>query len=258
MFQILNSRVKDDLRAGKNVVCDSTGINRKRRMAFLSELKNIPCEKVCVFFATPIEICYENNKNRDRVVPDEVIDRMYKSINIPSKNEGWDEVQLVYFNSELHPNYVVKNCNGSWVRFYQKYENYNQHNSHHTLSLGEHCNKTCEYVCEHFDRDLELQYAAAFHDCAKPMCKSFINSKNERTQEAHYYNHQYCSSYESLFYYLPNDVNKLEVALLIEFHMFPYLAWKQSDKAKERDKEFLGEELFDKVMKLHMADTASH
>ena len=43
VFTILHKRIKDDLRSEKNVIYDATNINRKRRVAFLRELKHILC-----------------------------------------------------------------------------------------------------------------------------------------------------------------------------------------------------------------------
>ena len=40
--------------------------------------------------------------------------------------------------------------------------------------------------------------------------------------------------------------------------MHPYIAWKDSEKAKNRYQKLLGEELFDEIMILHEADVAAH
>ena len=49
-----------------------------------------------------------------------------------------------------------------------------------------------------------------------------------------------------------------DVTNMIYYHMHPYLAWKQSEKAKERDKKLLGEKMFNDIMLLHEADLAAH
>jgi hypothetical protein len=49
-----------------------------------------------------------------------------------------------------------------------------------------------------------------------------------------------------------------DVTNMIYYHMHPYLAWKQSEKAKERDKRLLGEKMFNDIMLLHEADLAAH
>ena len=83
LFAELHKRIKDCLSSGKSAIYDATNLNYKRRMAFLAELKNIPCEKVCVVMATPVTICQMRNEVRERKVPISVISRMYKSFHIP-------------------------------------------------------------------------------------------------------------------------------------------------------------------------------
>ena len=53
LFVELHRRIKNCLRSGRNAIMDATNLNYKKRMSFLSELKNIPCEKICVLMATP-------------------------------------------------------------------------------------------------------------------------------------------------------------------------------------------------------------
>ena len=96
VFSTLHKRVKYDLSNGKSCIYDSTNINYKRRMAFLQELNKIPCEKICILMATPYEECLKNNANRDRKVPEEVIERMYKHIDVQDIFEGWGDIQVVY------------------------------------------------------------------------------------------------------------------------------------------------------------------
>ena len=40
--------------------------------------------------------------------------------------------------------------------------------------------------------------------------------------------------------------------------MRPYLGWKQSEKAKERDKKLIGKMMYEDIMILHEADLAAH
>lgn len=68
----------------------------------------------------------------------------------------------------------------------------------------------------------------------------------------------FAGSYDSLFYDIPGHLNRIRIALLIEFHMHPYLAWEQSEKAKQRDTEMFGKEFIAEVMMLHRADIAAH
>ena len=247
LFKELHKRLRECLVAGKSAILDSTNISYKRRMEFLKSLNKIHCEKIAVLMATPYEVCLERNAQRERKVPEYVIKRMYMNFWVPATYEGFDEIQIVYNG--------FKGYYGKPVEFYNKYKNYNQHNSHHTLTLGEHCHKAAMYFYE--TGSIELFLAAYVHDAGKPFCASFINKKGEATEECHYYGHEHPSSYMSLFYDYAS-VNPLDIAILVVWHMRPYLAWKQSEKAMKKDKELLGEQLFNDICLLNKADIYAH
>ena len=250
VFKTLHNRIKEDLRNGKNCIYDATNISYKKRMAFLQELKHIPCDKICVLMATPYEKCLENNINRGRVVPEYIIERMYKSFDIPYWYEGWNDIQIIYFDgSEGNYNGVC-----DWV---ESVMDYDQHNSHHKLTLGEHCLKTFEYLRSIPVPFWEITTAALIHDCGKVKSATYINNKGEQTEDCHYYNHHHCGSYDSLFF---RDIDDhLYVAQLIRWHMQPYF-WEKDNNEKLHNKyrKLWGEELYKDIMKLHEADRTAH
>jgi predicted kinase len=243
LFVELHKRIKDCLRDGKSAIYDACNINYKRRMAFLAELNNIPCEKICVVMATPVAICRMRNAVRERKVPIHVITRMYNNFNIPYFYEGWDDIQIEY--SSHAKSY------GNPMKFCINYINYDQHNSHHALTLGEHCYQVSLRV----GYDMTLVYAGMLHDCGKPVCATHINKKGEYDEDCHYYDHQYCGCYESLFYNYGN-INPIDVAIIIMWHMQPY--FNKEEKTKNKYRQLWGEELYQKVMKLHEADKSAH
>lgn len=253
VFEILHKRIKDDLKNGKSVVYDATNLNRKRRVAFLQELKNIPCKKICVLVATPYEMCVAHNFKRDRRVPVEVIWNMYKSFNVPCEQEGWDEVIVHYPNEEWKEYY------GDCSRYINELRGFEQENHHHTLTLGNHMKKAGNYIlAQNVGEWSDVVYAAYTHDIGKVDTKEFKNGKGEPTEEAHYYNHHCLGAYKSLFFGYPSGVNKMYISLLIELHMKPYLEWKQSKKAKEKDRKLFGDKVIADVEFLHEADVWSH
>jgi predicted kinase len=79
------------------VVWDATNAQRKYRRALIDLAKNNGYEVVGVWFDIPLELSKIRNKKRKRVVPDEVIDRMYKSLKDtpPSREEGFDIIQKI-------------------------------------------------------------------------------------------------------------------------------------------------------------------
>ena len=253
VFRILHKRIKDDLKRGKNVAYDATSLNRRRRISFLRELQNISCKKICVLVATPFEECLKQNNKRDRKVPEEVILRMYKSFNVPCKQEGWNEIIVHYPNEEWKEYY---RCVANHVNELRSFE---QENHPHTLTLGDHMKKAGNYIlAQNIGEWSDVVYAAYTHDIGKVDTKEFKNGKGEPTEEAHYFNHHCLGSYKCLFFGYPSGVNKMYISLLIELHMKPYLEWKQSEKAKEKDRKLFGDRVIADVEFLHEADVWAH
>ena len=253
LFKELHKRIRECLASDKNAIYDATNINYKRRMEFLKSLNKILCEKIAILMATPYEICLERNAKRERKVPEEVIKRMYMNFWVPAKYEGFDNVQIVYSEG-------TENSKGYPANWLDTVMDYDQGNSHHSLTLGQHCEKTWELMDERASTvgiiDTSLRAAAILHDEGKPFTRTNINKKGEVTEDAHYYNHEHISSYDSLFFSGSHD--KIYTACLIQWHMKPYLAWKESEKALNRDKKILGDKLFNHIMLLHECDALAH
>ena len=115
--------------------------------------------------------------------------------------------------------------------------------------------------------------AAGAHDLGKYYTKTFMDSKGNPSEEAHYYGHENYGAY--MFLLGQNHAvstgddecaktdkreqkNNLYIASLINWHMRPHTAWKQSEKAKERDRKLIGEEMYQDIMILHEADLSAH
>lgn len=255
VFAELHKRTKDCLRSGKSAIYDATNINYKRRMAFLDELKKIPCEKICILMATPYEECLKRNSERERKVPEHVIKRMYMSFNIPYWYEGWDDIKIEYSEGS-------RDSYGLASKWLDTVMHYNQENHHHKLSLGEHMRSATAYMRNRlclatYKNDLTLIGATMLHDCGKPFCKTFVNSHGEITSEAHYYSHQYCGAYDSLFFaYLSEFVDHLDIAIRVMWHMQPY--FNKEEKTENKYRKLWGEDLYKDIMLLHEADKVAH
>ena len=218
VFRELHKRIKLDLSNGKNVIMDSTNLNYKKRKALLEELKKFNIQKECYLVATPYEKCLEQNRLRERKVPEYVLERMYKSINIPMLYEGWDSINIIWNTDgyDFDTNVLFNGENGL--------NKIDQENPHHTLTIGKHCLKTFQ-ICEELIDDFELNMAAMYHDIGKKFCKAFKNSKGEDTETAHYYNHNNVSAYDSLFIFHQQgfeDEIILKIVNYIQWHMMPF------------------------------------
>lgn len=255
VFQTLHNRVLQDLSNGKNVVYDATNINYKRRMEFLQNVKalRIPeLQTVCVFMATPYEECLERNKNRGRFVPVSVIRRMYEKFDIPMICEGWDSIWIKdsgYLYPKVHDTI-------NWLCMI------GHDNPHHTLSIGQHCVAAQMYLKKHYpDADFVLNQATLLHDIGKETTKVFHDSNGNPTEIAHYYHHERVGAYDS-FAYTTNMSNKdrLRTALLIRWHMWPFVVAKSDSPAKTENKikRLVGEDIWRQIMTLHDCDLHAH
>lgn len=257
VFKTLHSRVKEDLLNGKNVAYDATNLSRKRRINFINnELRDISCEKICVLFATPYGVCINNNKNRERKVPEEVLKRMYLNFECPCKQEGWDDIQIVYWDYKkdgLEFNITEDLC--SWTKI-------SHDNPHHTLSIGGHMLKADDCYAEMDVEHSPLLYdVIIMHDCGKPFCRGYIDSKGNPSTSAKYYQHHNVGSYLSLFYLKElkyTDEEVLYGSLLINLHMRYFMAWKDSRKAKERDRKLFGDKAISDLEIINTCDLAAH
>ena len=251
LFVELHKRIKDCLRSGKSAIYDATNLNYKRRMAFLAELKSIPCEKICVIMATPYEACLRNNVKRERYVSECVIKRMYMNFHTPWYIEGWNDIRIEYAPGS--ENYL-----GDPIEWVKSVINFNQDNPHHTLTLGGHCLKTGYYIggvdnAKRTNNVFSLYFAGLLHDEGKIFTKTFIDSKGNPSETAHYYQHHCCSAYDSLFFDYP--ANHLYVATLICWHM--QLHFIKEEKTLKRYKKLWGEELYNDLSLLHEADVSA-
>ena len=261
LFEELHRRIREDLKAGRNIIYDATNIKSKERVSFLNGLDKIQCHKVCIVLATEYDACVRNNHQRMRQVPDEVIRRMYLNFTPPHYGEGFDQIlyRFRYLSSDgqnthTRPDYYTIG------RFFEIANDFDQENSHHTLTLGGHCTKCGEYIQQHAPDNYNLLVAALLHDVGKLYTKTRRNIRGKYDRECHYYQHHCCGAYESMFYlddgiFTEKDI--CYISTMIYYHMHPYCSWKQSEKAKKKDENLLGEWFFD-VLLLHDADDAAH
>lgn len=248
VFRILQERIISGLKNNKNMIYDATNISYKTRMAFLQRLNKLEVEKIAIMVATPYEDCLIRNSQRERKVPEEVIKRMYYNFYVPQYFEGFNDIQIIH--NEL--------LSIKWDELLEKMD-ISQDNPHHSLSILEHCKKTQELLNKEelrwYTKDVGL-----LHDIGKLETKTFINSKGETTDTAHYYNHEKVGAYISCLningLWQMGVVDTIERAKLIQWHMLPWT--KMSEKTEQKYKKLLGESFWNDLMILHKADEEAH
>ena len=88
-----------------------------------------------------------------------------------------------------------------------------------------------------------------------------LRSGFDKTKEAHYYGHENAGAYAFLLDAICNfsntcDIDYYYTALLINWHMRP-MVWGKSEKCHKRERELIGEEMYQDLMMLHKADISA-
>lgn len=250
VFNLAHRRILEALKENKSVIFDATNIKYKNRMAIMREVNKLEgVYKDCEIFAEPLEVLLERNNARDRKVPEEVIRRMISQFEMPTYAEGYDSIHLTNKN-KINVHEVLNKA----VEFDQK-------NSHHSLSLYEHCNTAERYIIDNrvhgYTRLHNLMCdAALFHDLGKLETQTFFDKRGNPSEDAHYYGHEHVSAYWALMYsYAWKEEDRIYAAQLICYHMIPYFV--KTEEAERRWRERIGSKVWDDVLVLHEADRAA-
>lgn len=246
------------LNNNKNVIYDSININTKERRNFLSLLSGIECEKIAVYFATYILDCMGNNLNRENYVDEEILELTYKNLKIPMYHEGWDKIEIV---GQYSTNYSFKLSD---ITDYDSYEyfldksitnsciDFPQDNKYHTLSLSRHMYYTYEYL-KNKDISNNLKIAALLHDIGKVDCKTF----KENSRYANFYCHENVSAQLAIIYLLKTGMEVdsiVEIATYIQLHQ-RLTSIIDNDKAKNRFKKLVGDNIYNNLLEFYNADS---
>lgn len=251
IFREVELRCKNALSAGRSVIMDATNMNARKRVNFLKQMP--ACNKVCVVMAVPFDVCMRRDEERSRHVGPAVMEKMRRNFQMPYYNEGWDHIEIYYPND----------CEMISAEYHYEMEiAFDQKNSHHSLTVGDHEEKA-RVIAMNKNFDYIVSWAASFHDCGKIWCQHF----KEGDPEAHYYGHECISAYqfltsdaaETVYYLNPRMV--VETAALITWHMVPYPmpdkcpydSLKEWGRAKGFDEKFV-----EHLWQLHQCDVAAH
>lgn len=255
VFEEMFRRTKEDLLAGNDVVYDATNLSHKRRRHLLRQLRALDLdelETICVFAFAPFEDCVERDKTRQRSVGEDVLRRMYHSFDPPSYSEGW--THIVIAESGESRDLSEDLAKASFIE---------QDNPHHRFSVGQHMLAAYNYCLSHFpDAPKHISQAVLLHDIGKVKTKTFHNTHGEVTDTAHFYNHESVGAYDSFLYTQPFEKleDRFHVALLIRWHMFPYVVKKSIVPDKTRDKFILrfGREFYEELLVINECDEHAH
>ncbi len=212
IFSLMQKRAVEALNDGHNVIYDATNITRKDRASIIGICPKFAKIEAHVVWA-PIETCIERDASRERTVGKEVIDRMLKRFQAPFVDEGIDEIKIILPDGFNQPQYHIKCLSDMSIP---------HDNPHHQLDVINHCLAARRYLYNKDCYDDEMLNASLIHDIGKPYVKSFIDSKGNPCEHAHYFQHQCLGAWLSygISYTTPR------VAWLISTHMDIFLNTK--------------------------------
>lgn len=262
VFELLHARIKQCLKEEDDVLAiyDATNLSARRRMSFLNTIKTIACYRTCVIFPVPLSTLVERQPLRYRKVSEEIILKQIKNFRCPQKFEGWDDIVFEFQRGDYSNQTLI-----------ERMKEFDQKNSHHSLSLYEHCVKTAKltsvYSGSRINTSDQNEYlnlsnivvAAFYHDIGKLITQEF-----DENGEAHYRNHHNASAYMFLCLDTTKKLVKnknlsqqdlLDITFLIQNHMEFYF---RNKKGIETLRKAVSENLFNGLEMLHLADLSAH
>lgn len=84
--------IKQSLENNYNVVADAPHTDKKTRIQLLQAVSHINCKRILIFVNTPFEECVRRNALRKNPLPFFILQSFYRTMQIPTLDEGWDEI----------------------------------------------------------------------------------------------------------------------------------------------------------------------
>jgi tRNA uridine 5-carbamoylmethylation protein Kti12 len=269
----LYRRAKEKLKSGISVIIDATNISSKRRIAAIQEFKQYQCE--VYYFSTDFEECNMRDFSRDRSVGNDVLDRMYKNLTLPTYAEGWSRIHIIseYDNCAKDGDSIdqfeklIENPFNShekifgelsdWTSEFGSIYNLPQDSKWHNLSVSRHSYEVWKYVIENYqgeDKFLML-CVAVLHDVGKAYCKNF----KQRSRHANFISHENVSSQIACSFLSWLGYDKefiIDVCELVQLHMrlLGISMGDDGERARKKLIDFIGEDKFEKLKFFREAD----
>src|SRR5438445_1578477 len=106
VFAMVRDLLRRRLTAGaETTYIDATNLTRFFRRPFVQIAREFGCTAEALYFDVPLEVCLERNRKREnvlagprrdaRVVPEDVLRRMARRIEPPTREEGFSRVTVV-------------------------------------------------------------------------------------------------------------------------------------------------------------------
>jgi predicted kinase len=96
VFALLRRLLRMRLELGRALTCvDATSLTPAERRPYIKTAQMYGADVEALFLDTPVAICKQRNQARDRIVPDEVMDRFAAKLRAPRLEEGFTKITAV-------------------------------------------------------------------------------------------------------------------------------------------------------------------
>jgi predicted kinase len=98
---VISERIQQAIADERQIIYDATNAQKLWRMDLFKQLKEFDNLNIIGWhLQTPLKICYERNSQRERQVPQKVIQTYYQALKKfpPSKDEGFTEIYQVFYD----------------------------------------------------------------------------------------------------------------------------------------------------------------
>ncbi len=99
VWEIAYTRLHEALSGGNDVIFDACSQTKKARSKLIKIARETGAKVEAIYFNTPLSVCLERNKLRERFVPEEIIKRMKNTTAPPELSEGIDEITEIKWKS---------------------------------------------------------------------------------------------------------------------------------------------------------------
>lgn len=215
-FTLLYKDMRAYLLNGESCVFDATNMTMKDRARVFNQLKGIPNLYIEAYIVnTPISVCIERDKQRNRTVGYDVIYKMVSRFQCPQYFEGFNSIKFRY-------NPQDSGINSSAAMVQQSMLTMDQENPHHIFTLGEHCRK----LSMNYDLKDIRHRAGLWHDIGK-----MFTQNHDEQRIAHYYSHDsvgayYLCSFPEWNYDIKNIDDFLTLICFVNYHMNFHKDWR--------------------------------
>lgn len=96
VFGAMRHLLRTRLEIGSSpTILDATNLRRRDRRNWLRLIARYDAIAEAVHFDIPLDLALKRNRNRQRIVPEEVIEQMFKGLQPPTEAEGFAKITTI-------------------------------------------------------------------------------------------------------------------------------------------------------------------